>query len=207
MYFSSYISGSLAPTPTPTPDAESSRQVGHQTFVSTQTLGSMDTGCEAYPVITQNLGSVVTGREALVPTQTQASLGTITDQARSSTRECPTVVAPTSYGYPSAEATRATAQWLRYDEHAGVSDHPHTASQGQPWPSAAPQAPTMESHYQSTGNDHGGMVCYPPIVQLEPWNDSNVDRGDMEWEQNDEERYDYSQADVGVPTGSTHASR
>ncbi len=109
--FPPYISGSVAPTPTSTPDVEASRHVGHQSLVSTQTLGSVDTGCGVYPVITQNLGSVVTGREALVPTQTQASVGTIADQARSSTRECPTVVAQTSYGYPLVEATRATAQW------------------------------------------------------------------------------------------------
>ncbi len=52
----------------------------------------------------------------------------------------------------------------------------------------------------SYGNDDGGMDRYPPIVQLEPLNGSNVDRGDMEWEQDDEEHYDDSQADVGVPS-------
>ncbi len=59
----------------------------------------MDTVCEASLVATQNYGSVVTEREAyLVPTQTLASVSTEIDQAHSSTGECPTVEAQTSYG-------------------------------------------------------------------------------------------------------------
>ncbi len=57
----------------------------------------------------------------------------------------------------------------------------------------------MESHFPPTGNDDGGG-SYPPIVPLEPWQGANVDQGDMEWEQDDENRYDYSQVDVGAPS-------
>ncbi len=57
----------------------------------------------------------------------------------------------------------------------------------------------MESHYPSTGNDDGGG-SYPPIVPLEPWQGTNIDQGDMEREQDDEDRYDYSEAAVGAPS-------
>ncbi len=102
----------MVTTPTPTPDVDATRQVGHQPpFVSTQTLGAVDTGCESSSVATPDLGSVVTGRETLVPTQTLASVGTTADilRARSSTGECPTVEAQTSYGYPAVGDAREVA--------------------------------------------------------------------------------------------------
>ncbi len=90
------------------------------------------------------------------------------------------MVAQASYGYRPVGDARATAQWLHYDEHAGVSDHPHTASQGQPRPSSPPRAPAMESHYPAMGNDDVGMDGHPPIVRLDPWSGANADKGDME---------------------------
>ncbi len=107
--------------------------------------------------------------------------------------------APTSPFYQSAEATRDSTQWSRLDNFDcdDVSVHPHGARQGLPWPSPATIAPTVESHYPLVGGDGGGG-SYPPILPLEPWH-ANDHQGDMEWQQEDED-YQYSQADVGAPS-------
>ncbi len=53
VFLPAYFPGGMAPTTT-TSEVESTQHVGHQPpFVPTQTLGSMDTGCESYPVATQ----------------------------------------------------------------------------------------------------------------------------------------------------------
>ncbi len=63
-----------------------------------------------YLMPTSNLGPVVREHEAyLVSTQTLAAVAIDIDQAHSSTGECPTVHAQTSYGYYAVGDAKAVA--------------------------------------------------------------------------------------------------